>query len=319
LRKTATSADKAAPPFEQCPKTYVGVIDGEKGYGRTGNHLIAFAHMLWYASKAKHTVVVPLYMFPIIRHFHLDVLRNVACFDLNTPRDMFREPLHANAYALCHKSVDFYHIETLVGLARERKVQVPTGREELDRDLEEFVSRVFLALWSRPREPLFDYAFHVVSEHLGGSVRYVAVHKRGFERGCADHMNSTGLLAMKDEELLLPVRSFAAAHPVPADQAALRHPLCDLNDSFVRMAMAMHRRENEPVYVATDGQEKSDIEGVFLKQVGAALLTVCVVVVAARSIPVVPSVPTLTSNPAAYLLCSTLSDCVCLLYAVLSL
>ena len=268
LRKTAISASNAAPPFQQCPKAYVGVTDGEKGYGRTGNHLITFAHMLWYASKAKQTVIVPFYMISIIRHFHLDVLRKVACFDLNVPRDMLGEFLHADSYALCRKSVDFYQIETLVGLAKEKNVQVPRGHE-LDSDLEEFVSRVFLALWSRPREPLFDYAFHVVSNYLGGSLRYVAVHKRGFEQNCAEHMNSTGFADMKDEEILLPIRSFAAENPVPPDQAALRHPLCDLNNTFVKMAMTMHGRDNEPVYVATDGQEKSDSEGVFLKQVRA--------------------------------------------------
>ena len=55
MRKVAYYGGSPSLP---CPTKYVGVNDG-KGYGRSGNHWITFAHLLWFATRSGFTAVLP--------------------------------------------------------------------------------------------------------------------------------------------------------------------------------------------------------------------------------------------------------------------
>ena len=108
-------------------------------------------------------------MVPIMQHFQLDVLHKVACFITVQPHKV----------DVTYKSVDFFDMGRLLDIAVSRNVPLPPDREQLSLEVELMVSRVYLSIWSRPKDAFFLYAFNVVSRYLGDSLQYTAVHKRG--------------------------------------------------------------------------------------------------------------------------------------------
>ena len=171
-----------------CPKLYVAVTDA-KGYGRTGNHFITWAHMLYFAGKAGRTAVVPLYMKPILAHFDTAALRRVGCFVHPTelPNSTTERLRVANSLIAVRKSLDLFNVDSLMDLAKvrwpscraragdvtrapalparphptcpstpqERRVKFPATRDLLCEDLQRFAERVFVALWASPRDQYF--------------------------------------------------------------------------------------------------------------------------------------------------------------------
>ena len=119
--------------------------------------------------RSGFTAVLPGYMVPIMKHFNLDVLHKIACLVTVQPHKV----------DVTFKSVEFFDLSRLIDIAVSRNVPLPVDREHLSVEMELLVSRVYLSIWSRPKNPFFLYAFGVVSKHMGDSLQYTAVHKRG--------------------------------------------------------------------------------------------------------------------------------------------
>ena len=98
-------------------------------------------------------------------------MHKVACFVTVQPNKLDLD--------FTQKSVEFFDLSRLIDIAVSRNVPLPPSRELISLEVELLVSRVYLSIWSRPKEPFFLYAFDIVSQHLGDSLQYTAVHKRG--------------------------------------------------------------------------------------------------------------------------------------------
>ena len=219
-----------------CPTNFVNT---NNEYGRTGNAMIEFAHMLWFAAKTKRTAIVPQALLGPLSQFDLKTLRLVGCFVY--PVDM-NPLLMSDTYNILHmKARELFQIEDLVKRAQELPEShiIPSSSEALSLDLAKFVSRVFNALWCCPNQQLFDYAFHVIS-HSFGDLRYAAIHKRGFEGSCASII-TTATVNLTDAEIQLPLDAYNTIHPFRHN--ASYHPLCELENTFVVEIMNMHHRE----------------------------------------------------------------------------
>jgi len=132
LRKAAFYGPPAPSP---CPKVYFAVTDA-KGYGRTGNHFITFAHLLYFASRANRTLVVPIYMKSILAHFDTGNLRQVGCFatqleiqqHLRASAGSHKQvaiggaapgPVSAGHGVMTHtKSLDFFDVDKMLEVAK---------------------------------------------------------------------------------------------------------------------------------------------------------------------------------------------------------
>jgi len=132
LRKAAFYGPPAPSP---CPKVYFAVTDA-KGYGRTGNHFITFAHLLYFASRANRTLVVPIYMKSILAHFDTGNLRQVGCFatqleiqqHLRASAGSHKQvaiggaapgPVSAGHGVMTHtKSLDFFDVDKMMEVAK---------------------------------------------------------------------------------------------------------------------------------------------------------------------------------------------------------
>ena len=236
LRTAATASAVVNETIANCPTNYVNT---NNEYGRTGNAMIEFAHMLWFASKTKRTAIVPQAMLSVLSQFDLKTLRLVGCFIYPSDMNPF---LMSDTYNILHmKARELFQIEDLVKRAQEMPETkgIPLSPEALSLDLGKFVSRVFNALWCCPNQQLFEYAFHIVSHSLSG-LRYAAIHKRGFEGSCAAFI-TTATANLTDSQIQLPVDAYNTVHPFRHNTSY--HPLCELENTFVVEIMTMHHRE----------------------------------------------------------------------------
>ena len=241
LRTAATAASAALvneTGISNCPTNFVNT---NNEYGRTGNAIIEFAHMLWFAAKTGRTAIVPQAMTSVLSQFDLKALRLVGCFIFLSDMNEF---LMSDSYTILNlKARELFQIEDLVKRAQElpETKGIPSSPEALSLDLAKFVSSVFNALWCCPNQQLFEYAFHIISHSLGG-LRYSAIHKRGFEGSCAA-FTTTATVNLTDAEIQLPLDAYNTIHPFRHN--ASYHPLCELENTFVVEIMNMHHREGQ--------------------------------------------------------------------------
>lgn len=121
-------------------------------------------------------------------------------------------------------------------------------------------ARVFSSLWGSPEKSLLDTSLSIIERYLENGFKYVSLHKRGFEGYCSEHLKRISCSSSDINPLELPLNNTEWL------TSSTRHPLCDMNSSFVKEILHMHNKTGK-ILVAHDGQVPSNIDGVFLNEI----------------------------------------------------
>lgn len=148
----------------------------EYAFGNSGNNLIEFTHGLWLANVWNSTLIVPPWMRHILRPFDLNVIKKSFCFV---------EDLHpeTNARIIEVTSEDSFFVFNLFKNVQYSKILPPLDNSTMQ-DIASHFIRVYTSLWSSPLPHLALAGQWIIEEHLDGTFRYTAVHKRSLEGGC---------------------------------------------------------------------------------------------------------------------------------------
>jgi hypothetical protein len=216
------------------------VVVTEYQFGNTGNHIIEFAHGVWFAERMNATLVVPVWMADIFVPFNTTNLSNSYCYTLNTniPKNIKPyEVTSEESYFLFKLFHDKNYIKYL-----------PNMDNNTIADLSLHFLKVYASLWSSPLSEIRSASEWVINNHLEGNFRYTSVHKRQMEGGC------NKILA----HVTKPRVDFSPTE-LPLDRAEWsgnlnrNHPLCSMSLELVLDTQTLHHRNGSKIFVAYDG------------------------------------------------------------------
>ena len=230
--------------------------------------------MLWLASVLNSTLMVPQYMNTMLMEFNLSTLLECYCLRLmSSPTELFPLPgvTFANEFPDESKGHIIYKIESRMAffafsLYRDRAFSplLPKYDENLIKVLSSHFVRVYCALWSSPSQNIIDSTTYIISNYLDQSFNYSTIHKRTFGGGCSEKISRASKISdFSVKELPMDNREWKG-------DLKKSHPLCEMTGSFVTDALTMHEKQNNKLFVSTDGL--SSVAS--LKPLGAVFSTV---------------------------------------------
>jgi hypothetical protein len=209
-------------------------------YGNATNLMISFTHGLWLAKRRGLTLLLPSYMNEVLVGYDTSTLHKYYCF---TNQD--EKTVVASKIVMKVLSEDLYLILNLFDKKETRSLLPPLDRLAVNEVSRHFLD-VFSALWSQPSPQVKEAALFLIKNELRNSLNYTAVHKRSYHQQCAkiyEDYRNTG-------------EDFDPSHiPLNYNGWKEEHALCAMKNKFIMETQALHHRENQPVYIASDRRE----------------------------------------------------------------
>lgn len=237
LRETADSIPKLS-----CRSDYFLTIT--HGVGRTGNNLIQYSHGLWFAAVTGRTFLSPVAFDQMLTPFDLKQLKSIFCICQSIPDGADLVTIDTPDV---YSGYEVWRKEKYTDFAKD----LPPLTEELVLgSISDHNRQVAAALWGNVDPNLIRIAIQLIVGYMGGSLSFVAAHKRSFEGACFKIINHTDAFAID-----------AASFPNPtkwiSNPAKPPNHLCDmpleLIDDFCNH-LRNTERGCEKIFLAWDGQ-----------------------------------------------------------------
>lgn len=229
-----------------------------KAYGRTGNKLIEFVHVitlgLIYNITSSHINLPKSIFHSLFDTFNTTLLSNV--FPI-----VFYKHLksHTCENGKCH--IIHMNAESLFNIFQQHDLPI-----EINKDLINLASEIYLLtcaiLWSQPKQYIIQAAIWLMKNKLklSSSLTYTSVHKRQMNGYCnkifmdftiADISNSD--VPINEKYWQLVDESFS-----DKDTIIYKNPICSMNYSFVSDIQIIHNVTNQMIFLSSDGYGRSD-------------------------------------------------------------
>jgi uncharacterized protein YceK len=240
LKKFVSNSLVGKPAPLACNNTKYMIIT-EYQFGRSGNNLVEFTHLIWLSSYFNATFIPPTWMMDVLTPFNTSILESAFCLHLRGTAPTL------NATVIEVTSEDSFFLPNLwsKGHWNPYGYQLPPLDSSLIFDLSRLFLKVYAALWSNPVGSIQSAGENIISHHLDGNFRYTSVHKRQMEGGCSKVMNHVSK-----------VRDFSPLE-IPTwrpEWSTRSHPLCDMPMDFIADTQTLHNRNGSKVFIAFDGR-----------------------------------------------------------------
>jgi len=215
-------------------------------FGRSGNNLIEFTHLLWLSKKYKATFVPPTWMLEILSPFNTSILESSYCVQLRggVPKDA-RKVIEVSS----EESFYLPHLWNKNNNWNPYRTSLPPLNSATIEEISLVFLKVYAALWSSPIKSVQAAGEWVITHHLNNNFRYTSVHKRQMEGACSKLLfEGAKLKDFYDDEI-------PTWRP---EWKSKSHPLCDMSYDFIYDTQLIHNQNGSKIFIAFDGRGEID-------------------------------------------------------------